>query len=416
EEFGFATMPLVSMGCLMQRDCHQDTCPVGICTQDECLRGRFAGRPEHVINFMTFVAQDLREHMARLGFRTVEQMVGHPECLRQVGVEGHPKANSCDLSALLHAATPQLAESIDGADGVHFLPQMAADLQLERTLDATLFVPYTASARDHMVPVRFGVDIDNVNRCVGTMLGAAVTAAHPEGLPEGAVTIDCQGSGGQSFGAFLPRGITLNIEGDANDYVGKGLSGGIVSVRPNARSTYKFDENVSVGNVAFYGATSGKGFVNGLAGQRFGVRNSGATLVVEGVGNHGCEYMTGGVAVVLGEVGSNFAAGMSGGVAYVYDELRTLDGRCNHDMVDLVQPTDAELERVRELIEEHVHRTSSPRGIKLLYQFADVRRHFVKVMPHEYRLIMEQADREQVRGVSREKAVELAFESLRREA
>jgi glutamate synthase (ferredoxin) len=362
------------------------------------------------------VAQDLREQMARLGFRTMEQMVGHPECLRQVEVEGHPKANGCDLSALLHSATPQLAESIDGADGVHFLPQMAADLQLERTLDATLFVPYTASARDHMVPVRFGVDIDNVNRCVGTMLGAAVTAAHPEGLPEGAVTIDCQGSGGQSFGAFLPRGITLNIEGDANDYVGKGLSGGIVSVRPNARSTYKFDENVSVGNVAFYGATSGKGFVNGLAGQRFGVRNSGATLVVEGVGNHGCEYMTGGVAVVLGEVGSNFAAGMSGGVAYVYDELRTLDGRCNHDMVELVQPTDAELERVRELIEEHVRRTSSPRGIKLLYQFADVRRHFVKVIPHEYRLIMEQADREQVRGVSREKAVELAFESLRREA
>ncbi len=416
EEFGFATMPLVSMGCLMQRDCHQDTCPVGICTQDECLRGRFSGKPEHVINFMAFVAQDLREQMARLGFRTVEQMVGHPECLRQVRVEGHPKANCCDLSALLHSATPQLAENIDGADGVHFLPQMAADLQLEGTLDATLFVPYTASAREHMVPVHFGVDIDNVNRCVGTMLGAAVTTAHPEGLPEGAVTIDCQGSGGQSFGAFLPRGVTLNIEGDANDYVGKGLSGGIVSVRPNARATYKFDENVSVGNVAFYGATSGKGFVNGLAGQRFGVRNSGATLVVEGVGNHGCEYMTGGVAVVLGEVGSNFAAGMSGGVAYVYDELSTLDGRCNHDMVELVQPTDAELEQVRELIEEHVRRTSSPRGIKLLYQFADVRRHFVKVIPHEYRLIMERADHEQARGVSRDKAIELAFESLRREA
>ncbi|MDO4798001.1 MAG: glutamate synthase large subunit [Coriobacteriales bacterium] len=416
EEFGFATMPLVSMGCLMQRDCHQDTCPVGICTQDECLRKRFAGRPEHVINFMTFVAQDLREQMARLGFRTVDQMVGHPECLRQVQVEGHPKANCCDLSALLHHAKPQLAQSIDGADGVHFLPNMAADLQLERTLDATLFVPYTASARDHMVPARFGVDIDNVNRCVGTMLGAAVTAAHPEGLPEGAITIDCQGSGGQSFGAFLPRGVTLNIEGDANDYVGKGLSGGIVSVRPAARSTYKFDENVSVGNVAFYGATSGKGFVNGLAGQRFGVRNSGATLVVEGVGNHGCEYMTGGVAVVLGEVGANFAAGMSGGVAYVYDELRTLSGRCNHDMVELMRPTDAELEQVRSLIEEHVRRTASPRGIKLLYQFADARTHFVKVIPHEYRLIMEQADREQVRGLSREEAVELAFESLRREA
>ncbi|MDO4796539.1 MAG: glutamate synthase large subunit [Coriobacteriales bacterium] len=416
EEFGFATMPLVAMGCLMQRDCHQDTCPVGICTQDEKLRCRFAGRPEHVVNFMTFVAESLREQMAQLGFRTVDEMVGHPECLRQVEVAGHPKANSCDLSALLHQATPQLAEAIPGADGVRHLPEMAADLQLDHTLDATLFIPYTASAREHMVPARFHADIDNVNRCVGTMLGAAVTRSHPEGLPEGAITIDCKGSGGQSFGAFLPRGITLNIEGDANDYVGKGLSGGIVSVRPHAGATYKFDENVSVGNVAFYGATSGRGFVNGLAGQRFGVRNSGATLVVEGVGNHGCEYMTGGTVVVLGEVGPNFAAGMSGGIAYVYDELHTLSDRCNHDMVELMRPTDAELEQVRRLIEEHVERTASPRGIKLLYQYADARRRFVKVMPREYRLVMERADREQASGVSREEAVELAFESLRKEA
>ena len=416
EEFGFATMPLVAMGCLMQRDCHQDTCPVGVCTQDERLRRRFAGRPEHVINFMTFVAEGLREQMARLGFRTVDEMVGHPECLRQKEVEGHPKANSCDLTALLHRATPQLAEPIPGADGVRFLPEMSADLQLERTLDATLFVPYTASAREHMVPAHFHADIDNVNRCVGTLLGATVTAGHPEGLPEGAITIDCEGSGGQSFAAFLPQGITLNIIGDANDYVGKGLSGGIVSVRPPERATYKFDENVSVGNVAFYGATGGRGFVNGLAGQRFGVRNSGATLVVEGVGNHGFEYMTGGIAVVLGEVGANFAAGMSGGLVYVYDEFHTLDGRCNHDMVELLRPTESELEQVRVLIEEHVERTASPRGIKLLYQFADAREHFVKVIPHEYRLIMERADLEQARGVSREEAVELAFESLRKEA
>ena len=416
EEFGFATMPLVALGCLMQRDCHQDTCPVGICTQDERLRCRFAGKPEHVVNFMTFVAESLREHMAALGFRTVDEMVGHPECLRQRDIEGHPKANSCDLSALLYRAMPQLAEAIPGADGVRYLPQMAADLHLEQTLDATLFVPHTASAREHMVPVHFHADIDNVNRCVGTMLGSAVTKAHPEGLPEGAITIDCVGSGGQSFGAFLPRGITLNIEGDANDYVGKGLSGGIVSVRPHSAATYKFDENVSVGNVAFYGATSGKGFVNGLAGQRFGVRNSGATLVVEGVGNHGCEYMTGGIAVILGEVGANFAAGMSGGIAYVYDELRTLDGRCNKDMVELLTPTDTELEQIRALMEEHVERTQSPRGIKLLYQFAEARKHFVKVVPHEYRLVMERADVEQASGVSREEAIELAFESLRKEA
>ena len=198
--------------------------------------------------------------------------------------------------------------------------------------------------------------------------------------------------------------------------MGKGLSGGVISVRPHAEASYKFDENVSVGNVAFYGATGGKGFVNGLAGQRFGVRNSGATLVVEGVGNHGCEYMTGGVAVILGEVGANFAAGMSGGVAYVYDELSTLDGRCNKDMVELLKPTEVELEQVRILVEEHVRRTASPRGIKLLYQFAEARKRFVKVIPHEYRVIMERADREQASGVSREEAVELAFESLRKEA
>ena len=416
EEFGFATMPLVAMGCLMQRDCHHDTCPVGICTQDERLRCRFAGKPEYVVNFMTFVARQLREVMAGLGFRNFDEMVGHPECLRQRDIEGHAKANSVDLSDLLYQATPQLAENIPGADGVRFLPEMAADLHLDATLDATLFVPYTASAREHMVPVRFHADVDNVNRCVGTMLGAAVTKAHPTGLPEGAITIDCEGSGGQSFGAFLPRGITLNIEGDANDYVGKGLSGGIVSVRPSARATYKFDENMSVGNVAFYGATGGRGFINGLAGQRFGVRNSGATLVVEGVGNHGCEYMTGGTVVVLGEVGLNFAAGMSGGVAYVYDALRTLDARCNHDMVELAKPTDAELEQVRTLIEEHVERTASPRGIKLLYQFDEARRHFVKVIPHEYRRIMERAAAEQAGGISREEAVELAFEALRKEA
>ena len=416
EEFGFATMPLVAMGCLMQRDCHQDTCPVGICTQDERLRKRFVGKPEHVVAFMTFVAENLREHMARLGFRTVDEMVGHPECLRQRFVSNHPKANSCDLSALLFRATPQLAESIAGADDVRFLPSMAADLHLDATLDATLFVPYTTSAREHMVPVHFHADIDNVNRCVGTLLGSEVTKSHPEGLPEGAVTIDCVGSGGQSFGAFLPRGITLNIEGDANDYVGKGLSGGVISVRPRNGATYKFDENVSVGNVAFYGATAGKGFVNGLAGQRFGVRNSGATLVVEGVGNHGCEYMTGGTVLILGEVGPNFAAGMSGGIAYVFDELHTLEAHCNKDMVELVRPTDIELEQVRQLIEEHVERTASPSGIKLLYQFGEVRQHFVKVIPHEFRTIMDRAEREQQGGVSREEAIELAFEALRKEA
>ncbi len=415
EEFGFATMPLIAMGCLMQRDCQQDTCPVGICTQNEHLRGHFQGKPEHVENFMKFVAQELREVMAQLGFRTVDQMVGHVECLRQVELPGNAKANTLDLSPLLQKPQTVFGLDIEGAREPHFLPQMAFDAQLDRTLDATLFVPYTASARKHLEPIRFHADIANVNRCVGTMLGSIITKEHPEGLPEGSVTIDCEGSGGQSFGAWLPAGVTINISGDANDYFGKGLSGGILTVAPNREATYKFDQNVSVGNVAFYGATGGKGFINGLAGQRFGVRNSGATIVCEGVGNHGCEYMTGGVALILGEVGQNFAAGMSGGVAYVFDELGTLDARCNHDMVELMSPTEEELTQIRSLIEEHVQRTQSPRGIKMLFLFESIKDKFVKVIPTEYHKIMERVKVEKAKGLSQEDAVEKAFEAMREE-
>ena len=415
EEFGFATMPLIAMGCLMQRDCQPDTCPVGICTQNEHLRGHFQGKPEHVENFMKFVAQELREVMAQLGFRTVDQMVGHVECLRQVELPGNAKANTLDLSPLLQKPQTVFGLDIEGAREPHFLPQMAFDAQLDRTLDATLFVPYTASARKHLEPIRFHADIANVNRCVGTMLGSIITKEHPEGLPEGSVTIDCEGSGGQSFGAWLPAGVTINISGDANDYFGKGLSGGILTVAPNREATYKFDQNVSVGNVAFYGATGGKGFINGLAGQRFGVRNSGATIVCEGVGNHGCEYMTGGVALILGEVGQNFAAGMSGGVAYVFDELGTLDARCNHDMVELMSPTEEELTQIRSLIEEHVQRTQSPRGIKMLFLFESIKDKFVKVIPTEYHKIMERVKVEKAKGLSQEDAVEKAFEAMREE-
>ena len=389
EEFGFATAPLIALGCLMQRDCQQDTCPVGICTQNSRLRERFSGKPEHVVNFMYFVADELREIMAELGFRTVDEMVGHPECLRQRTVPGSWKADTLDLSPLLYSATNEFGRDVPGAAGKHFLPEMAVDSELDRTLDSTLLIPYTEDARKHLTPIRFNVDISNVNRCLGTMLGAAITKAHPTGLPEGSIQIDCSGSAGQSLGAFLPAGVTINVSGDANDYLGKGLSGGIITVAPSPDATYKFDENVSAGNVAFYGATSGRGFINGLAGQRFAVRNSGATLVVEGVGNNGCEYMTGGTVVILGEVGQNFAAGMSGGVAFVYDPLKTLDSRVNHDMVELMEPTDAELEEVRALIQEHVERTKSPRGIKLLYQYEDIRRDFVKVISPEYRAVIE---------------------------
>lgn len=412
EEFGFATMPLVAMGCLMQRDCQQDTCPAGIATQNCTLRGRFAGKPEQVENFMRFTAAELREIMASLGFRTVDEMVGHPECLRQVEVEGNWKANTVDLSRVLANGTNEYGKSIPGAEAHHFLPSMAPDLELDRALDSTLFIPYTADARAHLEPIRFHADIANVNRCVGTMLGSEVTKAHPEGLPEGSITIDCEGSGGQSFGAFLPAGITLNIEGDANDYFGKGLSGGVVSVRPPERSNYKFDENMAIGNVAFYGATSGRGFVNGLAGQRFAVRNSGATVVCEGVGNHGCEYMTGGVALILGEVGMNFAAGMSGGVAYVFDEFGTLKDNCNLDMVELEHPSEEELEQIRDLIEEHVRRTASPRGIKMLYRFRAYERKFVKVIPRDYKRVLEAVAKAEGEGKSHEEALQVAFDKI----
>ena len=413
EEFGFATMPLVAMGCMMQRDCQQDTCPAGIATQNCHLRGHFAANADYVVNFMMYVAEEMREVMAKLGFRTVEEMVGHPEYLRQVPVEGNWKANTIDLSDVLAPGECEFGRAIPGADGKHFLPSMAADSELDRALDSTLFIPYTAQAREHLEPIRFRADIANVNRCVGTMLGSQVTKQHPEGLPEGSITVDCDGSGGQSFGAFIPQGITLNITGDANDYFGKGLSGGVLTVRPSETATYKFDENIVIGNVAFYGATSGKGFVNGLSGQRFAVRNSGATVVVEGVGNHGCEYMTGGTALILGEVGPNFAAGMSGGVAYVYDRLGTLAGNCNLDMVKLVKPTDDELELIHELIEEHVERTSSPRGIRMLYLFETLKDRFVKVIPRDYERVMGIVAEAEAAGKTHEEALQVAFDAMK---
>ena len=415
EEFGFATMPLIACGCLMQRDCQRDTCPAGVATQDCRLRARFSGRPEHVVNFMTFVAEELREIMASLGFRTVDEMVGRADCITQVPVAGEAnwKANRLDLSDLLAPGVCEFGRQIPGADAPRFLPEMAADLELGRTLDATLLVPYTERARAHLEPIRLRADIDNVNRCVGTMLGSRVTAAHPDGLPEGSVTVDCAGSAGQSFGAFLPAGVALNVAGDANDYFGKGLSGGVLSVRPADGATYKFDENVIVGNVALYGATGGRAFVNGLAGQRFCVRNSGATVVVEGVGAHGCEYMTGGTVVVLGEVGPNFAAGMSGGVAYVYDRFGTLARRCNRELVNLEEPGEKDLELVRSLVEEHVRRTASPRGIKLLYQFDEARDSFVKVIPRDYERVLGLVAEAEAAGASREAALERAFDVMR---
>ena len=410
EEFGFATMPLVAMGCLMQRDCQQDSCPVGIATQNCRLRHRFTGKPEHVVRFMTMVAEQLRRIMAELGFATVEDMVGHVECLEQHSNSKSWKANLVDLSSLTVRAQTEYGKSIPGASCPHSLAACAPQDALPQTLDSTLLVPYSDDARRTLEPLRFHVDIANTNRCVGTMLGSAVTSHHAEGLPDEFLTIDCSGSGGMSFGAFLPAGITLNIEGEANDFLGKGLSGGIVTVAPPPSATYRPEENIVAGNVAFYGATDGRGFVNGLAGQRFAVRNSGATLVVEGVGNNGCEYMTGGVVLVLGETGLNFAAGMSGGIAYVYDAEHTLANRCNQEMVDLVQPDRDELEFVRTLIEEHAQRTGSPLGVRMLYQFSDISHDFVKVVPREFAQVMTLTQQFEEQGRTHDEAVELAFE------
>ena len=410
EEFGFATMPLIAMGCLMQRDCQQDTCPVGIATQNCRLRRRFGGKPEHVVNFMMMVAEQLRCIMADLGFAKVEDMVGHSECLRQHTHAHSWKAGLLDLSPLLVRTRAEFGQSLPGTDCPHSLASCAPGDTLPQTLDATLLIPYTNDARNALASQRFHVDIANVNRCVGTMLGSEVTRRHAEGLPDETLTIDCTGSGGVSFGAFLPAGITLNIEGEANDFLGKGLSGGIVTVKPPRAATYRPEENIIAGNVAFYGATSGRGFVNGLAGQRFAVRNSGATLVVEGVGNNGCEYMTGGTVLILGEVGLNFAAGMSGGVAYVYDAEHTLSQRCNQEMVDLKTPDRNELDIIRKLIDEHARRTGSPLGVKFLYRFNDMTDDFVKVIPREYEHMVGLTAELEASGLAHDEAVAQAFE------
>ncbi|MGI6034068.1 MAG: glutamate synthase subunit alpha, partial [Coriobacteriales bacterium] len=349
-----------------------------------------------------------------LGFRTIDEMVGHSECLKQVSTARSWKAQLIDLSPVLYKAHAEYGTWIPWAREGHSLPEAAPVDPLPSTLDATLLIPYTERARTQLKPLKMRADITNVNRCVGTLLGSQVTKAHPEGLPDDLVTVECKGSGGMSFGAFVPKGVTLSIAGEANDYFGKGLSGGILSVAPSSRANYRPEENVAVGNVAFYGATSGKGFVNGLAGQRFAVRNSGATLVVEGCGNNGCEYMTGGTVLVLGEVGLNFAAGMTGGVAYVYDAKATFTGRCNKDMVNIEDCEPDDIALIHALLEEHVERTASPLAIMMLYRFEQVKKHFVKVMPKEYEHALKLTVAAEARGANHDDAVELAFEAMRR--
>lgn len=414
EEFGFATMPLIAIGCLMQRDCQNDTCPAGIATQNCKLRGRFAGKPEYVVNFMMFVAEQLRSIMAEMGFRTIDEMVGQVQCLRQTRDVRSWKARSLDLSSILEEPSVQFGRAIPYAHCLHYLPEAQTPNVLPEVLDATLFIPYTRKSRKDLEPITFHAEVSNINRCVGTMLGSVVTREHPDGLPANSINIDCTGSGGMSFGAFLPAGISLHIKGEANDYFGKGLSGGEVSVAPSNRATFRPEENIIVGNVAFYGATSGRGYVNGLAGQRFATRNSGAELVVEGVGDNGCEYMTGGTVLILGEVGLNFAAGMSGGIAYVYDESAQLEKQTNQQMVDLLEADDADKEKIKELISAHVQATQSPLGVMLLYKFNEVAGHFKKVIPSEYNKMLKLIEENRREGLTDEEASDRAFYAMRK--
>jgi glutamate synthase domain-containing protein 2/glutamate synthase domain-containing protein 1/glutamate synthase domain-containing protein 3 len=382
EEFGFATMPLISMGCIMMRKCHLNTCAVGIATQDPVLRSRFTGTPEHVINFFFFIAEQMRQHMANLGFRTVDEMVGHVEKIDASVAGAHWKAKGIDLSSILYA--PELPSRVARRRTT------CQDHGLNVALDHAL-IAKAKPAIENKTPVVGSFPIRNVHRTVGAMLGGQIARRYgSEGLPDGTIHYKFRGSAGQSFGAFVPSGVTLELEGDTNDYLGKGLSGGRIVAYPPKTSSFLPEESILVGNVVLYGATSGEVFLNGIAGERFAVRNSGATAVVEGVGDHGCEYMTNGLVVVLGSTGRNFAAGMSGGIAYVYDDQGDFSTRrCNKASVDLEPLTNPEdIEIIRSLLARHRDLTGSPRAAWVLEHWADAQPKFIKVFPHEYKRVL----------------------------
>jgi glutamate synthase (ferredoxin) len=404
EEFGFATAPLVTLGCVMMRVCNLDTCPVGVATQNPELRKRFKGKPEYVVNFMRFIAQELREHMAKLGVRTVEELVGRTDLLKQRERAVNGRAAAVDLSAVL--GSPYIGEGYK----THFDPADRYDFKLEETVDQSVLLAKLGNALKKGRKCQISLPVTSTHRAVGTLFGSEITRLHGGGLEEDAVTVRCTGGGGQSFGAFIPRGLTLVLEGDANDYFGKGLSGGKLAVYPPKTAAFKADENIIIGNVALYGATSGKAFIAGRAGERFCVRNSGAAAVVEGVGDHGCEYMTGGRVVVLGETGKNFAAGMSGGVAYVWDPRRDLYLRLNKELVSLEPVAETrDLEELRDLIAEHVQATGSERGRAILADFEYSAANFKKILPRDYAKMLQAIAQREGQGMGRDEAELEAF-------
>jgi len=385
EEYGFGTVVLVSLGCTLMRKCHLNTCPVGVATQDIRLRKRFKGKPEHVERFFRFLAQDFREQMAELGFRTVEEMIGHAEHLTYPLFQDDGKLGHLDFRGLLEVVGRGSSQPLSNTKTEW---REAVDAHDDR------LIPRCLPALERKEPVLLDLEMRNTYRTVGARLSSEIVRRHgPIGLPEDTIRLNFRGSAGQSLGAFLAPGITLRVEGDANDYVGKGLSGGRIILVPPKSAAFNPSENVIAGNVILYGATSGELYIRGLVGERFCVRNSGATAVVEGIGDHGCEYMTGGVVVVLGPTGFNFAAGMSGGIAYVYDPTGLFDTRCNLDMVNL-EPTRnrADVGHLHDLLERHVRYTDSAKAKGILEQWDSQLAYFVKVMPIDYRLVLERME------------------------
>ena len=402
EEFGFATAPLITMGCAMMRVCNLDTCPFGVATQNSELRKRFTGKPEYVENFMKFIAQELREYMAKLGFRTLDEMCGHSELLKIKEKCSFPRANLVDMSKIIGWKAPDGAKS-------HFDPADVYDFQLEKTVDEKELLKAFEKAKKAKKGT-FSLSISSTDRTVGTILGSEIQKNFGGTLKDDSFVVNCTGGGGQSFGAFIPKGMTLRLEGDANDYLGKGLSGGKIVVYPSKNATYKAEENIIIGNVALYGATSGEAYINGLAGERFCVRNSGAVAVAEGCGDHGLEYMTGGTAVILGPTGRNLAAGMSGGIAYVLDENHDLYLRLNKQLVSMGEVTDKhDIDTLRDLIERHTKETGSKLGKKILADFDTYIKSFKKIIPNDYQRMMTEIAKGEARGLNHEESVMEAF-------
>jgi glutamate synthase (NADPH/NADH) large chain len=401
EEYGFATAPLVVSGCILMRVCHLDTCPVGVATQNPVLRERFNGKPEFVVNFFEYIAEEVREILAELGFRTLAEAIGHAEVLDSARAVDHWKASGLDISPIFHV--PALPE------GAALYNTTGQDHGLDKALDNEL-IALAQPALQNGEAVRATVAVRNVNRTVGTMLGHEVTKRYRgEGLPEGTIDFTLTGSAGQSFGAFVPKGITLRLEGDANDYVGKGLSGGRIVVRPSTAATFRSNEQIIAGNTLAYGATSGEIFVSGGVGERCAVRNSGATLVTEGVGDHGCEYMTGGQVVVLGETGRNFAAGMSGGVAYVLD---LHPQRVNAELVELAEVTGKAAEELEALVRRHHEETGSAIAADLLADWSGSLKRFTEVMPSDYKRVLEAREEAREEGLDEDETAARIMEVL----